>query len=155
MFGRIGYVQGGPPAGGWDVLWSHQYPFTTLPPETWRSLKPHHKINHFPGTGCFTSKPKLATLPNSFIPKAFQLPGQAEEFKKEASPFSCHEIGLAYTHARSLSLSLHTLLMIPCRLQLIQISYGFRKAANTEESRLKMLQVCLSTVSSFSIIDVN
>ena len=106
MFGRIGYVQGGPPASGWDVLWSHQYPFTALAPETWRSLKPHHKINHFPGTGCFTSKPKLATLPYSFIPKAFQLPGQAEEFKKEASPFSYHKFGIAYTCALSLSLSL-------------------------------------------------
>ena len=106
VFGRIGYVQGGPPASGWDVLWSHQYPFTALAPETWRNLKPHHKINHFPGTGCFTSKPKLATLPYSFIPKAFQLPGQAEEFKKEASSFSYHEIGIAYTCSLSGSLSL-------------------------------------------------
>ena len=85
VFGRVGYTQGGPPAGSWDVLWSHQYPFLTLPPETWKNLKPHQKINHFPGSGCFTSKPRLATLPYSFIPKAFQLPKQAEEFKKEVS----------------------------------------------------------------------
>ena len=111
VFGRVGYTQGGPPASSWDVLWSHQYPFGTLPPETWRNLKPHQKINHFPGTGCFTSKPRLATLQYAYIPKAFQLPSQAEEFKKEVSLLfllllSCHYHLLALHSPPPLSLSL-------------------------------------------------
>ena len=133
VFGRVGYTQGGPPAGSWDVLWSHQYPFNTLPPETWRNLKPHHKINHFPGTGCFTSKPRLATLPYSFIPKAFQLPSQAEEFKKEVkllslplSPFS-HSPALtqARPHSPSASLPLSFLLSLSLSLSLSLNSINF------------------------------
>ena len=86
VFSRIGYTMGGPP-DGWDVLWSHQYPFQSLPKETWKNLKPHQRVNHFPGTGCFTSKPRLATLEYPFIPLAFQLPRQAGEFKEEVCLF--------------------------------------------------------------------
>ncbi len=82
VFDRLGYVVGGP-GEDWDVLWAHEYPFKSLPAETLRSLKPHQVINHFPGTGCFTSKPQLATLGLPFIPKAFRLPQDKESFKAE------------------------------------------------------------------------
>ena len=82
VFNRIGYTLGGP-ADNWNVLWSHEYPFKSLPPKTWSLLKPHQKINHFPGTGCFTFKPQLAALNFSFVPKAFQLPKQADSLKEE------------------------------------------------------------------------
>ena len=84
VFDRVGYTLGGP-ADDWSVLWSHEYPFKSLPPDALKKLKPHQKINHFPGSGCFTYKPQLATLDFPFIPKAFQLPQQAEKFKKEVS----------------------------------------------------------------------
>lgn len=31
-----------------DLLWAHDYPFTKLRPKI-LSLKPHQKVNHFPG----------------------------------------------------------------------------------------------------------
>lgn len=83
-FSRVGYdVKGGP--DDWDVLWSHHYPFKSLSPSLGAHLQPHQRINHFPGSGCFTSKPQLATLPYAYIPKAFKLPQQAEQLRAEAA----------------------------------------------------------------------
>ena len=84
VFRRLGYVQGGQ-RDSWDVLWSFQYPFRSLPTSLWAELKPHQRVNHFPGSGCFTFKPQLATMNFEFIPRAFQLPKQAEEFVTEVT----------------------------------------------------------------------
>lgn len=66
----------------WDVLWSHQYPFGTLK-EDLRNLKPHQKVNHFPGTSCFVSKPRLANNHFSFTPKTFPIPLASKQFLEE------------------------------------------------------------------------
>ena len=84
VFRRLGYVQGGQ-RDSWDVLWSYEYPYRSLPTSFWAGLKPHQRVNHFPGSGCFAFKPQLATMNFEFIPKAFQLPKQAEEFVTEAT----------------------------------------------------------------------
>lgn len=81
VFNRIGYVEGGP--DNWDVLWSHTYPFKSLSSSLGARLQPRQRINHFPGSGCFTSKPQLATLPFPYIPKAFKLPQQADKLREE------------------------------------------------------------------------
>jgi hypothetical protein len=85
VFSRAGYALDGGPGGDWHVLWSHKYPFKTLSPSLGASLKPHQRINHYPGTGCFVSKPSLASLPFSYIPKAFRLPQQAQQLRDEAA----------------------------------------------------------------------
>ena len=83
-FSRLGYdIKGGP--GSWDVMWSHHYPFKSLSPSFGKQLQPHQRINHFPGSGCFTSKPQLATLPYPYIPVAFKLPQQAAELRAEVT----------------------------------------------------------------------
>ena len=82
VFRRVGYTQGGQ-LDNWDVLWSHEYPFLSLPSSLWAGLKPQQKVNHFPGSGCFTFKPRLATMEFEFIPKAFQLPKQTQDLLKE------------------------------------------------------------------------
>ncbi len=84
VFNRLGYTQGGQ-QDNWDVLWAYQYPYRSLPTSFWVGLKPHQRVNHFPGSGCFTFKPHLATKNFEFIPKAFQLPKQADEFMTEAT----------------------------------------------------------------------
>lgn len=81
VFSRAGYDLGGGPGDDWDVLWSHKYPFKTLPPSLGADLRPHQRINHFPGTGCFVSKPSLASLPFPYIPQAFRLPQQAQQLR--------------------------------------------------------------------------
>lgn len=68
----------------WSLLWSHDYPFRVLYPNLHR-LKPHQKINHFPGTGFITNKVDLATSDSKYIPRAFKLPKNKEEFLKYAS----------------------------------------------------------------------
>ena len=82
VFDRLGYTMVGP-GEHWDVMWSHEYPFTAFPHEMWKNLKPQQKVNHFPGSGCYTFKPRLATLNFSFIPKAFRLPQHAHLLRAE------------------------------------------------------------------------
>ena len=82
VFDRLGYTMVGP-GEHWDVMWSHEYPFTAFPREMWKNLKPQQKVNHFPGSGCYTFKPRLATLNFSFIPKAFRLPQHAHLLRAE------------------------------------------------------------------------
>lgn len=88
VFDRLGFTLGGP-GEDWDVMWSYKYPFKSLPRDTLRNLKPHHKINHFPGSGCFTYKPQLATLHFPFIPKAFRLPSEFKELQIEVCVLFC------------------------------------------------------------------
>lgn len=67
----------------YNVIWSHNYPFTKL-----KSLGPHQRINHFPGTGFITNKLTLSTTPK--VPnllKAFRLPEEKEQFLKYASNY--------------------------------------------------------------------
>lgn len=71
-----------------DLLWAHDYPFTKLRSKM-IALKPHQKVNHFPGCGFLTNKVDLCTTTNyKFIPKAFKLPTDQEAFKNyaEANP---------------------------------------------------------------------
>ncbi|XP_077297867.1 tubulin tyrosine ligase-like 15 [Arctopsyche grandis] len=67
----------------WDLLWSHDYPFRVLQPQM-KKLKRHQLVNHFPGTGYITNKVDFATSGSKFIPKAFKIPEDSEEFKKYA-----------------------------------------------------------------------
>ncbi|KAI4490348.1 hypothetical protein M0802_010725 [Mischocyttarus mexicanus] len=57
----------------WNLLWSHQYPFTKLD-SILRNLKPHQLINHFPGCGYITNKKHLSTSKGGQLPKAFKIP---------------------------------------------------------------------------------
>lgn len=41
-----------------DLLWAHDYPFNKLKSQI-LNMKPHQKINHFPGCGFLTNKGKL------------------------------------------------------------------------------------------------
>uniref|UniRef100_A0A8D8QD87 Tubulin polyglutamylase TTLL4 n=1 Tax=Cacopsylla melanoneura TaxID=428564 RepID=A0A8D8QD87_9HEMI len=66
----------------WDLLWAHDYPYTKM---NLKQLKPHQKINHFPGTGYITNKMDLATTNMSQIPKAFLIPDHKSELLKFAS----------------------------------------------------------------------
>lgn len=66
-----------------DLLWAHDYPFTKLRPKI-ASLKPQQKINHFPGCGFITNKVDLATTKMKYIPSAFKLPKDQEQFKDYA-----------------------------------------------------------------------
>ncbi|RZF34125.1 hypothetical protein LSTR_LSTR003535 [Laodelphax striatellus] len=68
----------------WDVLWSHDYPFRKLN-TAMRNLKPHQKVNHFPGTGYITNKMDLATSNIKFVPRAFKMPQQKADLLAYAS----------------------------------------------------------------------
>ncbi|KAF7283992.1 hypothetical protein GWI33_022809 [Rhynchophorus ferrugineus] len=70
---RLGYKEDERPGDEWDLLWAHDYPFRALQSEL-RYLKPHQKINHFPGCGYITNKVELATTSLKYIPPAFKLP---------------------------------------------------------------------------------
>ncbi|KAL1513685.1 hypothetical protein ABEB36_003062 [Hypothenemus hampei] len=70
---RLGYQKNQNPGNDWDLLWAHDYPFRTLQSEL-QFLKPHQKINHFPGCGYITNKVELATSGLPYIPPAFKLP---------------------------------------------------------------------------------
>lgn len=47
-------------------------------------LKPHQKVNHIPGCGFITNKVDLSTSKLKYIPSAFKLPENKEEFKEYA-----------------------------------------------------------------------
>ncbi|XP_047116406.1 probable tubulin polyglutamylase ttll-15 isoform X1 [Schistocerca piceifrons] len=67
----------------WDLLWAHDYPFRTMP--ELRNLKPHQKVNHFPGSGYITNKVDLSTSNLPYIPAAFRLPRDKEKFLQYAA----------------------------------------------------------------------
>lgn len=79
---RAGYEKGSNQSS-WDLLWAHDSPFTPLH-ETLQKLKPHQRVNHYPGTGYLTTKVYLATTNSKFIPKAFKLPKSKDDFFKYA-----------------------------------------------------------------------
>uniref|UniRef100_T1L481 Tubulin--tyrosine ligase-like protein 9 n=1 Tax=Tetranychus urticae TaxID=32264 RepID=T1L481_TETUR len=78
---RIGYQRVDGFNQEWDVLWSHDYPFGK---EFFTSLRPHQKVNHFPGSGYITNKVSLATTSMDHIPKAFHLPKEKDKFVEYA-----------------------------------------------------------------------
>lgn len=63
----------------WDLLWAHDYPYRALYPRL-HQLKPHQRVNHFPGCGFITNKVDLATTDLKYIPKAFKLPAERDRF---------------------------------------------------------------------------
>lgn len=79
VFEHLGYRRG-TRSDAWTVLWSHEYPFVDLASEL-THLKPHQRVNHFPGSGYITNKVSLSTGSQSkYIPTAFKLPQQKETF---------------------------------------------------------------------------
>lgn len=69
----------------WDLLWSHEYPFVKLS-NIFANLKPHQKINHWPGNVALASKLELSTSNDfPFIPKSFKVPKNLENFVNYAS----------------------------------------------------------------------
>ncbi|XP_019864292.1 PREDICTED: tubulin polyglutamylase TTLL6-like [Amphimedon queenslandica] len=72
------------PTEPWDVMWSHGYPYNVFKDEL-KHLLPHQKINHFPGTSCFVSKPKLSTQGFPFMPRSFRLPFEAKKLMAEVN----------------------------------------------------------------------
>lgn len=79
---RLGFQQG-TNESDWDLLWAHDYPFTQLQTQL-RSLKPHQKVNHFPGCGHITNKVDLATTNLKYIPKSFKLPTDVDKLREYA-----------------------------------------------------------------------
>lgn len=67
-----------------DLLWAHDYPFTKIKPKI-LAMKPHQKVNHFPGCGFITNKIDLSTTKLKYIPAAFKLPKDRDEFKDYAA----------------------------------------------------------------------
>lgn len=54
-----------------DLMWFQDYPFNTFAAQM-KSLKPHQRVNHFPGSGYVTSKALMTrTVKSDHIPKAF------------------------------------------------------------------------------------
>lgn len=55
----------------WDLVWSYNY--YTMIPIDWENLRPHQKINHFPGSFALVSKSHLSTMiPSRSIPRGFR-----------------------------------------------------------------------------------
>ncbi|KAK2580201.1 hypothetical protein KPH14_012463 [Odynerus spinipes] len=67
----------------WDLLWAHDYPFRSLT-TTLRNLKPHQRVNHFPGCGYITNKVDLSTSEGRYIPAAFKIPKDKDLFLQYA-----------------------------------------------------------------------
>lgn len=80
---RLGYQQVDTNSSDWDLLWAHDYPFRTLSTQL-KSLKPHQKVNHFPGCGYITNKVDLAISGLKYIPPAFKLPAGKEKLLEYA-----------------------------------------------------------------------
>ncbi|GFO03226.1 tubulin polyglutamylase ttll4-like [Plakobranchus ocellatus] len=78
VFDKLGFVVG-EKLSDWAVLWSHDYPFITYSSDM-QSLKPHQKVNHFPGSGFITNKVSLAQTQLDVIPRAFEIPGKKKQF---------------------------------------------------------------------------
>ncbi|KAB0804348.1 hypothetical protein PPYR_01318 [Photinus pyralis] len=81
VLNRIGYIN--TTSSDWDLLWAHNYPFSTLASEL-KNLKPHQRVNKFPGSGYITNKVELATSGIKYIPPAFRLPKDKQKFLEYA-----------------------------------------------------------------------
>lgn len=85
VFERLGFrLKSG--EDDWDVLWAHDYPFVTMD-KVMSMLKPHQKVNHFPGSGFITNKGSLASLKLDNFPKAFRIPSDRNELLKYADKY--------------------------------------------------------------------
>ncbi|EDV93859.1 GH18061 [Drosophila grimshawi] len=80
---RFGYERVELANGDWDLLWAHDYPFTRNP--SLKQLGDHQLVNHLPGCGYLTNKVDLCTTRLPFLPRAFRLPGQRDEFLEYAA----------------------------------------------------------------------
>ncbi|XP_078489838.1 putative tubulin polyglutamylase ttll-15 [Ciona intestinalis] len=80
VFKAAGFDRWDTKTGTWNVMWSYDYPFPSKVSPS--NLKPNQLINHFPGSGYLTSKVYLASSKSRYIPTAFQLPKDKEDFKK-------------------------------------------------------------------------
>ncbi|CAB3981470.1 tubulin polyglutamylase TTLL6-like isoform X1 [Paramuricea clavata] len=81
---RVGYTYTTNGDGDWDLLWSHNYPFTDLAITQLQKLKSYQKVNHFPGSGFITNKASLVSTHIPAIPLAFQIPKDKNAFLEEA-----------------------------------------------------------------------
>uniref|UniRef100_A0A1A9ZK50 Uncharacterized protein n=1 Tax=Glossina pallidipes TaxID=7398 RepID=A0A1A9ZK50_GLOPL len=63
----------------WDLLWAHDYPFFKMTKRL-KDLTNQQIVNHVPGCGFITNKVDLSTTELTFLPKAFRLPSQREDF---------------------------------------------------------------------------
>ncbi|XP_005191690.2 probable tubulin polyglutamylase ttll-15 [Musca domestica] len=63
----------------WQLLWAHDYPFLKMK-ERMKRLENYQIVNHFPGCGFLTNKVDLSTSALLFLPRAFRLPSQKDEF---------------------------------------------------------------------------
>lgn len=67
----------------YDLIWTHDYPFTSI-----TKLEPLQRVNHFPGTGFITNKLTLSTTPDvPHLLKAFRLPLEKIEFLDYAKKY--------------------------------------------------------------------
>lgn len=74
----------------WDVIWAHEYPFKTYADRIkFSALKPHQKVNHFPGIGFITNKIDLATSNIKYVPPAFHMPKEQSKFFEFVSRYEC------------------------------------------------------------------
>lgn len=81
----LGYKRTDVETMDWDLLWSHEYPFVKLSANL-KDLKPHHKVNHWPGIYTIASKLELSTSNDfDFVPKSFKMPKDFEEFQDYAT----------------------------------------------------------------------
>lgn len=78
---RVGYEYEPNHNTEWDLLLAVNYVFHHLK-DTNIKLKPHQKVNQFPGSECITDKYKLATSKSEFVPMAFKLPNNVHDFIK-------------------------------------------------------------------------
>lgn len=80
VFDRLGHRMVNGSEEPWDIMWSLEFPFDRFP-EKLGNLKPHQRINHFPGMTFLTNKMFLAISTNSkYIPVAFEFPRLKNEF---------------------------------------------------------------------------
>ncbi|XP_035892063.1 probable tubulin polyglutamylase ttll-15 [Anopheles stephensi] len=79
---RIGVDQTSNETTDWDLLWAHDYPFRKV---NLQRTKRHQLVNHFPGSGYITNKVDLSTTKLKYIPAAFKLPVETDQFREYAA----------------------------------------------------------------------
>ncbi|XP_065653836.1 probable tubulin polyglutamylase ttll-15 isoform X1 [Hydra vulgaris] len=89
IFEQTGYVAiaGITPPKKWDVMWSYTFPFLNNFNDLLQKLQPHQKVNHMPGIGYLTLKVYLASLKKQWIPEAFVLPEDKDQFDLRVQKF--------------------------------------------------------------------
>ena len=88
VFNRLGYISvNGSRDEDWDVLWSIEYPFDSTQSKlfnpVFKQLKPHQRINHFPGIGYIADKSFMSSRNRNVkaILPGFRFPRMIDEFK--------------------------------------------------------------------------